>query len=150
MNGIVILTDRYTTNENGNIATDGNITITNITTDYINLNLGGVRSLSVFDELNNKATFIDVLCLSGVIYNNNNSVISYENANNNTSNLIIHKLVMLSGLIYAPNNSVISYENANNNTMDLIDNGWDTLSNLIYRNNNSVISYEILITTLLI
>ena len=66
MNGLIILADRYIWN-NGN----GNIATSYITTDYIELNLGGVRSLSVIDDLNNKAFCIDVLSLPGVIYNNN-------------------------------------------------------------------------------
>ena len=88
MNGIIILSDGYATSENGNNTTDGNITTSNITTDDINLNLGGGRTLSVFDDLNDKATYTDILCLSGVIYSNNISVINYENSNNNTINLI--------------------------------------------------------------
>ena len=122
MNGIIILSDGVCNIEDGNITTDGNIKTTNITTDDINLNLGGGRSLSVFDDLSLKATYIDILSLSGVIYNNNTNVISYENANNNTIILINHELVTLSSLIYTNNNSVISYENATNNTISLINN----------------------------
>ena len=128
MNGIIILTDGFATIKNGNITTDGNITTSNIITDDINLNLGNGRSLSVLDDLNNKATYIDVLCLSGVIYTNNNSVISYENATNNTINLINNELVTLSSLIYTNNNSIISYENATNNYINLINNELITLS----------------------
>ena len=80
MNGIITLTDGYATIENGNITSD-NITTSNIITDDINLNLGNGRSLSVFDDLNTKAVYTDILSLSGIIYNNNISVISYENAN---------------------------------------------------------------------
>ena len=50
MNGTILLSDGYTTIENGNIVTDGNIstsntTTSNIATDHINLNLGNSRSL---------------------------------------------------------------------------------------------------------
>ena len=122
MNGIIKLTDGVCNIENGNITTEGNITTSNMTTDDINLNLGGGRSLSVLDDLSLKATYTDILSLSGVIYTNNNSVISYENATNNTINLINNKLVTLSSLIYTNNNSVISYENSTNNTINLINN----------------------------
>ena len=142
MNGIIILSDGFATIENGNITTDGSIISTNITTDDLSLNLGGGRSLSVLDDLSLKATYTDILSLSGVIYTNNNSVISYENATNNTINLINNELVTLSSLIYTNNNSVISYENATNNTINLINNELVTLSSLIYTNNDSVINYE--------
>ena len=122
MNGIIILSDGVCNIEDGNITTKGNIKTTNITTDDINLNLGGGRSLSVLDDLSLKATYTDILSLSGVICTNNNSVISYENATNNTINLINNKLVTLSSLIYTNNNSVISYENSTNNTINLINN----------------------------
>ena len=74
MNGIIILTDGYAPNENGNIINDGNITTTNITTDDIYLNLGGGRIIFVFDDLNNKATYIDVLFLTGLKCTDNSSV----------------------------------------------------------------------------
>ena len=136
MNGIIVLSDGVATIENGNITTDGNITTSNITTDYINLNLGGGRN-----DLNDKATYTDILCLSGVIYSNNISVINYKNSNNNTINLINNEIITLSSLIYTNNNSVISYENATNSTINLINNELFTLSSLIYTNNNSIITY---------
>ena len=37
-----------------------------------------------FDDEKNKTNYIDELCLYGIIYSNNNNVILYENANNNT------------------------------------------------------------------
>ena len=110
MNGIITLTDGYATIENGNITSD-NITTSNINTDDINLNLGGGRSLSVLDDLSLKATYTDILSLSGIIYNNNISVISYENSNNNSINLINNEIVTLSSLIYSNYNNLISNEN---------------------------------------
>ena len=59
MNGIITLTDGFTTIENGNITSD-NITTSNIITDDINLNIGNGCSLSVFDDLNNKAYYSDI------------------------------------------------------------------------------------------
>ena len=46
-------------------------------TNDINLNLGNGRSLSVFNDLNNKAYCTDIITLSGVIYTNNSNVINY-------------------------------------------------------------------------
>ena len=66
MNGIITITDGFATIENGNITSD-NITTSNIITDDINLNIGNGRSLSVFDDLNNKAYYSDILSLSGII-----------------------------------------------------------------------------------
>ena len=54
MNGIITLTDRHATIENGSITSD-NITTYNTTTDDINLNIGDDRSLSVYDDLNDRA-----------------------------------------------------------------------------------------------
>ena len=44
--------------ENGSITSD-NITTSNITTDCINLNIGNDRSLSVYEDLNTRATYKD-------------------------------------------------------------------------------------------
>ena len=74
MNGIITITDGFATIENGSITSD-NITTNNIITDDINLNIGDGRHLSVFDDLNNKAYYSDILSLSGIIYD-------YENINN--------------------------------------------------------------------
>ena len=70
MNGIIILSDGVCNIEDGNITTDGDIITSNITTNDINLNLPGGRSLSVFDDLNNEAYYTDIITLSGVVYNN--------------------------------------------------------------------------------
>ena len=130
MNGIIILSDGVCNIEDGNITTEGDIITSNITTNDINLNLGGGRSLSVFDNLSLKATYTDILSLSGFINNNNNnSVISYENATNNTINLINNELITLSSLIYTNNNSVITYKNSNNLTINSIS------GNLVYLQN---------------
>ena len=83
MNGIIILSDGVCNIENGNISTEGDIITSNITTNDINLNLPGGRSLSVLSNLEDKASYTDVLTLSGVIYsNNNNNIINYELHNN--------------------------------------------------------------------
>ena len=58
MNGIIILSDGVCNIENGNISTEGNIITSNITTNDINLNIGGGRTLSVYDDLNNKACLL--------------------------------------------------------------------------------------------
>ena len=47
MNGIIILSDGVCNIEDGNITTEGDIITSNITTNNINLNLPGGRSLSV-------------------------------------------------------------------------------------------------------
>ena len=73
MNGIITLTDGFATIENGSITSD-NITTSNIITDDINLNIKNGRHLSVFDDLNNKAYYSDVLSLSGIIYNYENII----------------------------------------------------------------------------
>ena len=70
--------------------------------------------LSLFDDLNKKAYYIDVLSLSGVIYNNNN------NNNNN-------------------NNSFLEYENINND-INIINNEIITLSSTIYNNYKNTIA----------
>ena len=101
----------------------------NIYTNDINLNLGNGRSLSVFDDLNNKAYYTGIITLSSVIYSNNINVINYE-LNNNLYNST------LSNLIYNNNNNVINYE-LNNNLYN------STLSNLIYINNNTYNNYTI-------
>ena len=41
--------------------------------NYINLNLGNGRSLSVFDNLNNKAYYTDIITSSSILYTNNNT-----------------------------------------------------------------------------
>ena len=68
MNGIIILSDGVCNIENGNISTEGDIITSNITTNDINLNLGGGRHLSLIDDLNDKAYYTDILTLSGIIY----------------------------------------------------------------------------------
>ena len=72
MNGIITLTDGVCEIEDGNISTDGNITSSNIYTNDIHLNLGNGRSLSVFDDSNNKAYYTDIITLSSIIYTNSN------------------------------------------------------------------------------
>ena len=67
MNGIIILSDGVCNIEDGNITTDGDIITSNITTNDINLNLPGGRSLSVYDDLNNKTYYTDIITLSGVV-----------------------------------------------------------------------------------
>ena len=123
MNGIITLTDGVCEIEDGNINTQGNITSSNIYTNDINLNIGNGRSLSVFNDLNNKAYYADIITLSSVIYSNNINVINYE-LNNNLYNST------LSNLIYNNNNNVINYE-LNNSLYN------STLSNLIHINNNT-------------
>ena len=110
MNEIIILSNRYATIENGNIVTDGNIstsntTISNITTDDINLNLGGGRSVSVFDDLKNKATYTDIQYLSGIIYNYYNSLINYKNINNNNTNIMSNEITTLLSTVYTNYNN---------------------------------------------
>ena len=77
MNGIVILSDGYATVVNGILPSD-NIITSNITTDSINLHIENGRHLSVFDDLNNKAYYSDIICLSGIIYDNNNLFLEYK------------------------------------------------------------------------
>ena len=71
MNGIITLSDGYATIENG-IITSNNVITNNITIDDINFKIGDGRHLSVFDNLNNKAYYTDVLSLSGIILNTKN------------------------------------------------------------------------------
>ena len=87
MNGIITLTDGVATIENGIITSD-NIITSNIITEDINLNIGDGRHLSVFDDLNNKAYYSNILCLSGIIYN-------YENINNKNVNIINSEIITL-------------------------------------------------------
>ena len=68
MNGIIILSDGVCNIEDGNITTEGDITTSNITTNNINLNLGGGRSLSVLDDLSLKATYTDIKFIWSYIY----------------------------------------------------------------------------------
>ena len=68
MNGIITLSDGVCEIEDGNKNTQRNITSSNIYTNDINLNLGNGRSLSVFNDLNNKAYYTDIITLSSVIY----------------------------------------------------------------------------------
>ena len=70
MNGIICITDGFATIENGTITTSS------IITDDINLNRNG-RHLSLFNELDDKAYYTDIICLSGQI----NSILAYENIN---------------------------------------------------------------------
>ena len=107
MNGIITLTDGVCEIEDGNINTQGNITSSNIYTNDINLNIGNGRSLSVFNDLNNKAYYTDIITLSSVIYSNNINVINYE-LNNNLYNST------LSNLIYINNNTYNNYAINNN------------------------------------
>ena len=85
MNGIIVLSDGYATIENGNITTNGDIITANITKNNINLNLANGRSLSLFPNLEDKATYTGILCLSGIIYN-------YDNISNNNINNIINEM----------------------------------------------------------
>ena len=73
MNGIITLTDGVCESEDGNRNTKKNITTTNIYANDINLHLGNGRSLSAFNDWNNKAYYTDIITLSGVIYSNNNN-----------------------------------------------------------------------------
>ena len=66
MNGIICISDSFATIENGII------TSSNIITD-INLNQNG-RHLSLFNELDDKASYDDIICLSGYI----NSILAYK------------------------------------------------------------------------
>ena len=59
MNGIIILSDGVCDIENGNTITDGDITTSNIITNDINLNLPCGRSLSVFNNLNDKVDYTE-------------------------------------------------------------------------------------------
>ena len=93
MNGIIILPDGVCNIENGNISTEGDIITSNITTNDINLNLPGGRSLSVLSNLEDKASYSDVFTLSGIIYSNNNNVINYE-FNNNLYNSTLSSLIV--------------------------------------------------------
>ena len=99
-----------------------------IYTNDMNLNLGHGTSLSVFNDLNNKAYYTDIITLSSVIYSNNINVINYE-LNNNLYNST------LSNLIYNNNNTYNNYA-INNNLYT------STLSNLIYVNNNNINAYQ--------
>ena len=109
MNGIIKLTDGIATIENGIITSD-NIITSNIITDDINLNIGDGRHLSVFDDLNNKAYYSDVLSLSGIIYN-------YENINNNNVNIINSEIITLSSTIYNNNNNTLATQYSIFNTL---------------------------------
>ena len=82
MNWIITLTHGVCEIEDGNISTDGNITSSNIYTNYINLNLGNGRSLSVFNDLNNKAYYTDIITLSSIRYTNNYTI--HNNLYNST------------------------------------------------------------------
>ena len=84
-----------------NISTEGDIITSNITTNDINLNLPGGRSLSVLSNLEDKASYTDVFTLSGVIYsnNNNNNIINYE-LNNNLYNSTLSNLIYISTIIH--------------------------------------------------
>ena len=57
MNGIICITDGFATIENGIITTSS------IITDDINLNRNG-RNLSLFNELDDMASYDDIICLS--------------------------------------------------------------------------------------
>ena len=127
MNGIIVLSDGIATIENRNITTEGDIITSNISTNDINLNLPGGRSLSVLSNLEDKASYTDVFTLSGVKYSNNN-IINYE-LNNNLYNST------LSNLIHIKNNTYNDYV-INNNLYN------STLSNLIYVNNNTINSFQ--------
>ena len=50
MNGIIVLSDGACNLKNCNIKTQGDKTTANITIDYINLNIGGYRTLSVLSN----------------------------------------------------------------------------------------------------
>ena len=85
MNGIITLTNNFFEIEYGNINTQGNITSSNIYTTDINLNFAYGRTISIFDDVNNKAYYTNFLMLSSIIYTNNN--IYNTDAINNNSNL---------------------------------------------------------------
>ena len=85
MNGIITLTNNFFEIEYGNINTQGNITSSNIYTTDINLNFAYGRTISIFDDLNNKAYYTNFLMLSSIIYTNNN--IYNTDAINNNSNI---------------------------------------------------------------
>ena len=103
MNGIITWTDGYATIENGGILSD-NIITNNKITDDIYLNIGDGRHISVFDNLNNKANYSDILSLSGIIYN-------YENINNDNINIINSEIITLSSTIYNNYNNTIATQN---------------------------------------
>ena len=107
MNGIIILSDGVCNIEDGNITTEGNITTRNITTDDINLNIGGGRTLSVYDDLNNKAYYTDIITLSGIVYNNYNTILSNENTTYNYA-------YSISSTVYINNNTYNNYAINNN------------------------------------
>ena len=84
MNGIITLTNNFFEIEYGNINTQGNITSSNIYTTDINLNFAYGRTISIFDDLNNKAYYTNFLMLSSIIYTNiniYNSDAVYNNSN---------------------------------------------------------------------
>ena len=85
MNGIITLTNNFFEIEYGNINTQGNITSSNIYTTDINLNFAYGRTISIFDDLNNKAYYTNFLMLSSIIYTNIN--IYNSDAVNNNSNI---------------------------------------------------------------
>ena len=107
MNGIIILSDGVCNIEDGNITTDGDIITSNITTNDINLNVGNGRTLSVYDDLNNKAYYTDIITLSGVVYNNYNTILSNENT-------IYNYAYSISSKVYSNNNSFNNYAINNN------------------------------------
>ena len=109
MNGIIKLTDGIATIENGIITSD-NIITSNIITDDINLNVGDGKHLSVFDDLNNKAYYTDILSLSGIIYN-------YENIKNNNVNIINSEIITLSSTIYNNYNNTLATQYSIFNTL---------------------------------
>ena len=82
---VLVLTHNFFEIEYGNINTQGNITSSNIYTTDINLNFAYGRTISIFDDVNNKAYYTNFLMLSSIIYTNNN--IYNTDAINNNSNL---------------------------------------------------------------
>ena len=112
MNGIITLTDGFATIENGIITSD-NIITSNIITDDINLNIGDGRHLSLFDDLNNKAYYSDILSLSGLIYN-------YENINNN--NTIYNYGYSISDNLNKLQNNIHNYVNTISGTCNNLQN----------------------------
>ena len=94
MNGIITITDGFAIIENGSITSD-NITTNNIITDDINLNIGNGRTLSVFDDVNNKAYFTDIITLSSITYTNNNTYNNYVINKFEAENGCIHGWIIL-------------------------------------------------------
>ena len=119
MNGIRTITDGVATIENGIITSD-NIITSNIITDDINLNIGDGRHLSVFDDLNNKAYYSDILSLSGILYN-------YENINNNYGHIINSEIITLSSTIYNNYNNTLATQYS--------------IFNTLIKNDNTIYSY---------